>query len=211
MTDSPSDRVNREQMPLPESLAVLARLRSDEIVVTSMNTTREWPRLGDHPLDFHYLPSSMGGAVSVALGLALAQPARHVIVFSGDGSLLMNLGSLVTAVASGATNLTIILIDNGVYEVTGVQPTPAKSIPLDYARIAAACGFPSYATFSDLDSWKLHAAEQFATQGPRFITLVTEPVTAEVVPGPLPPVRERIEKFQSALRSVESLISPLPI
>ncbi len=89
-------------MPLVPALEVLRDLRRDQIVVTTMGSAREWPRLSQHPLDFHYIPSAMGHAPMLGLGLALAQPSREVIAFNGDGCMLMSLGCLVTIAASGA-------------------------------------------------------------------------------------------------------------
>src|SRR2546423_7588499 len=125
MTQSSSES---SRIPLVSALEVLLRLRTDQVVVTTMGSAREWPRLSNHPLDFHYIPSAMGQAPSIGLGLALSQPAREVIVFTGDGSLLMNLGCLATLAASGAKNLTLVALDNGVYEVTG-GPQNAGPIP----------------------------------------------------------------------------------
>src|ERR1700683_4921301 len=84
------------RMPFVPALEVIRGLRTDQIVVPTMGTVREWPRLSQHPLDFHYIPSAMGQSSTIALGLALAQPERQVIAFTGDGSLLMNLGVLIT-------------------------------------------------------------------------------------------------------------------
>src|SRR5882757_1221049 len=117
------------RMPFVEALKVLVPLRQDQIVVTTMGAAREWPKLSRHALDLHYLPSSMGQAPALGLGLALAQPAREVWVLNGDGAMLMNLGCLVTIVASRAENITLIVFDNGIYEVTGGQQTPAASVP----------------------------------------------------------------------------------
>src|ERR1051325_2636881 len=82
-----------------EALEVLAANRREQIVVTTMGSVALWPQLSDSPLDFHYLPSSMGQGVPVGLGLCLAQKekARGVVVLTGDGGTLMNLGCLVTA------------------------------------------------------------------------------------------------------------------
>ena len=113
------------RMPLVATLEVIRRLRTDQIVVTTMGAAREWPKLSQHPLDFHYVPSSMGQAPPLGLGLALAKPQREVLVLNGDGGMLMNLGCLVTIVASGARNITVIVIENGIFEVTGGQQTPA--------------------------------------------------------------------------------------
>src|SRR5581483_8270879 len=124
------------RMPLVATLQVLLALRRDQIVVTTMGATREWSRLSQHPLDFHYLPSAMGHAPMVGLGLAIAQPERVVIAFNGDGCMLMSLGCLVTVVASGAKNYTLIVIDNSRYEVTGGQDTAAAGTPADFAAFA---------------------------------------------------------------------------
>ena len=83
-------------MTLREALEGLAAARGDRVVVTTMASVGVWPQLSDTPRDFAYLPSSMGQAVPLGLGLALAKPGLGVIVVSGDGGLLMNLGCLVT-------------------------------------------------------------------------------------------------------------------
>ena len=83
-------------MELRDALRVLAQHRGDRVVITTMAAVGVWPELSDTPLDFAYIPSSMGQAPTIGLGLALAQPGRGVIVVNGDGSMLMNLGSLVT-------------------------------------------------------------------------------------------------------------------
>lgn len=100
MKDSTSQR-----MSVLDALTHLSRLRTErDIIVSNQSSARLFPRISDHPLDFHYNPSTMGGAVPLGIGLALAQPNRHVIVLSGDGSLLMSLGCLVTLAASGSPN-----------------------------------------------------------------------------------------------------------
>ena len=103
------------------ALEVLAAHRGERIVVTTMSAAGVWPSLSDTPLDFTYIPSAMGQAPALGLGLALAQDRRGVIVVTGDGSVLMNLGCLVT-LADYPANLFLIIVDNGVYEVTGSQP-----------------------------------------------------------------------------------------
>jgi sulfopyruvate decarboxylase subunit beta len=185
-------------MPLVRALEVVRDLRRHEIVVTTMGAAREWPRLAQHPLDFHYIPSAMGHAPMLALGLALAQPAREVIAFNGDGCMLMSLGCLVTIVASGARNLTLIVLENGVYEVTGGQRTAAAQSHVDFAAAARAAGFASIARFSDLDAWRAGASQALALPGPRFILLqVARVVDYELSsPGPL---KERIARFRTAL------------
>src|SRR4029078_11726305 len=103
-----------------EALRVLVGLRrEDQIVVTNQGSARVWPKLQTHPLDLHYNPSTRGGAIPLALGLAMAHPRREVLVVSGEGALLMSLGSLVTVVGTGVTNLTMVGVANQVYRGTG--------------------------------------------------------------------------------------------
>src|SRR5271156_1319496 len=103
-----------------QALEVLLPHRGDAVVISTMSATGIWPQLSDTPLDFAYLPSAMGHAPDLGLGLALAQPGRRVIVINGDGSMLMNLGSLVT-LAQFNVPLHLVILDNHLYEVTGGQ------------------------------------------------------------------------------------------
>jgi len=96
--------------------------------------------------------------------------------FTGDGSLLMNLGSLVTIAACGPANLSVVLIDNGVYEVTGGQKTPASDGHVDFAGFARSAGFATCGEFSELNAWQREAAGILAQEGPRFIWLKVEPI-----------------------------------
>ena len=104
-----------------EALEVLAARRGDNVVVTTHGSVDLWVALSDTPLDFAYVPAAMGHGPALGLGLALAQARHGVIVVSGDGSLLMSLGCLVTLAAYPAP-LFLVIVDNGVYEVTGGQP-----------------------------------------------------------------------------------------
>jgi sulfopyruvate decarboxylase subunit beta len=195
----PQPTSESSRIALVSALEVILRLRTGQIVVTTMGSAREWPRLSNHPLDFHYIPSAMGQAPSIGLGLALAQHEREVIVFTGDGSLLMNLGCLTTLAASGAKNITLIVLDNGVYEVTGGQKTAGQIARVDFAGFATAAGIESVATFDDLIDWQNGAAAVFKMPGPRFVSLIVEPVRGDYfldVPGP---IRPRIERLRKAL------------
>jgi thiamine pyrophosphate-dependent acetolactate synthase large subunit-like protein len=186
-------------MPLVAALETLRDVRADRVVVASMGSAREWPRLSLHALDFHYVPSTMGGAIPLALGLALARPEREIVVISGDGSLLMNLGSLVTVAASGAANLTIVLLNNAVYEVTGGQATAAAHSAIDFCRVAADCGIRTVRAFADLSLWRGEAAATLTLAGPRFIELCVSAVKDDFrleSPGPMVP---RLEAFRRAL------------
>src|SRR5919197_3559960 len=151
-----------------EALDVLAAHRGDRVVLTTMGSVAVWPALSDTPLDFAYIPSSMGQGVSLGLGLALAT-GRRVVAVSGDGSLLMNLGCLVT-VANHPGPLTVLLIDNGLYEVTGGQDV-AGAGRTDFAGLARAAGIARVYAFADLEAWRAGAAEAIGGDGPGFVWL----------------------------------------
>ena len=186
-------------MPLLDALRVVHDLRREQIVVTTMGSAREWPRLSPSPLDFHYVPSAMGHAPMVALGLALAQPQREVICFSGDGGMLMGLGCLTTIVAARVKNLTVIVLDNGLYEVTGGQATVGAACGVDFAGVARAAGFGNVAALDDLPTWRARAEGILAAAGPRFIALKVAPV-GENYHLPMPePMSQRIPRFRAAL------------
>jgi thiamine pyrophosphate-dependent acetolactate synthase large subunit-like protein len=181
--------------------------RSGDAVITSMGSAREWMAMGPlDPLDFVFVPSSMGQAPSLGLGLALAQPARRVVVCNGDGSTLMNLGALATISAEAPKNLVLVVFDNGVYEVTGAQPTPGSALGradrsgVDFAGIARACGWTSVFRYRELAEWREAAAHTLAAPGPVFIVLEVTPVTGAIGPKSPRPTVERARRFSEALR-----------
>jgi thiamine pyrophosphate-dependent acetolactate synthase large subunit-like protein len=187
------------RMPAVDAQQVLADLyRADQIVVTNQGSARIFPKLRHRALDFHYNPSTMGGAIPLALGLALAQPHREVLVVSGDGSLLMSLGALVTVVRANVANFTVILLDNGIYEVTGGQQTPAPPA-IDYCGLAQAAGFASVASFQEIAVWRARATDALSEPGPRFIRLAVEPVPGDYLRFPTPPVAEQLAELRRAL------------
>jgi thiamine pyrophosphate-dependent acetolactate synthase large subunit-like protein len=187
-------------MPVVEALQVLIELRhDDQIVVTNQASARIWPKLNRTSLDFHYNPSTMGGAVPLGLGLAMAQPRRQVLVVSGDGALLMNLGSLVTVVGSGAANLTVVVLENWLYEVTGGQKTPDPGGAVDFAALARAAGFASAMSFDDLADWRSRAMTTLSMPGPRFIALKVDRTPSEYLKFPTPPIAEQLAALESAL------------
>ena len=182
--------------------------RDDDVVITSMGVAREWMTRSQHALDLVHVPSAMGHATSVGLGLAIARPDVRVIVCHGDGSMLMNLGSLVSITAAGPANLTVILFDNRVYEVTGAQPTPgspparADGGSVDFAAMAHACGFLSVHRFSELTAWRRSMPALLDAPGPRFVVLDIAPVPGALGPRSPGPGHERARRFMEALESV---------
>lgn len=187
-------------MPLRAALEVLrAQRRPGDVVITSMGTAREWMAMGPlDPLDFVFVPSSMGEAPPLGLGLALAQPRRRVIACNGDGSTLMNLGALVTIASEAPGNLVLVIFDNGVYEVTGAQPSPGAGM-VDYPALARASGIRSVVRFDSLDSWRDGAAAALGLAGPVCIVLDVAPVPGAV--GPRSPGKTvvRAPAFMDAL------------
>ena len=168
-------------IPLETVLTVVRAVRRDaDVVVTTMASSKVWMDLGPpHPRDFVFVPSCMGHATSYGLGIALAQPHRRVIVCNGDGSLLMNLGSLVTIAAQAPRNLTVLVVDNGVYEVTGAQPLPARA---DFTQLARASGIDSVHRFSGADEWHDAAPGIVAAPGPHVVVLDVEPIPGRPAP-----------------------------
>ncbi len=99
-------------------------LKNGEAVVGGIgNSNFDLVGAGDRPENF-YMLGSMGMAVPIGLGIALAQPQRRVFVLEGDGSLLMNLGTLATVAQVAPKNLSIVVWDNAAYQITGVQESP---------------------------------------------------------------------------------------
>jgi thiamine pyrophosphate-dependent acetolactate synthase large subunit-like protein len=181
-----------------DALAVLAAHRGDRVVLTTMGSVGIWPTLSDTPLDFAYIPSSMGQGVALGLGIALAT-GRGVVAVTGDGSLLMNLGCLVT-VASHPAPLTIVLIDNGLYEVTGGQDV-AGAGRTDYAGLARAAGIGRVHHFSDVVLWRMAAAEILSDPGPTFVWLKVDGERGHKTPSPPRPMAEQIRRLQAAIQS----------
>jgi thiamine pyrophosphate-dependent acetolactate synthase large subunit-like protein len=180
-----------------QALEVLVPHRGQRIVVTTMSSAGIWPQLSDSPLDFHYIPSAMGHAPALGLGLALAQPERGVIVLNGDGCMLMSLGSLVT-LASHPANVYLIILENGIYEVTGGQPV-AGAGRVDFAAIAHGAGIQRTYTFGALAEWQAKAAEALSGPGPVVISLKVEARYGQQTPKPPRPITEQITRFQQAM------------
>lgn len=132
-----------------EAIEDIMKSIDDELVVCNIGfPSRELYDIKDRNENF-YMIGSMGLASSIGLGLALARPDKKVVVIDGDGSLLMNMGSLVTIFAANPSNLTWIVIDNGAYGSTGNQDTYAQL--LDLVAVAKSVGFKNSYDFTDID------------------------------------------------------------
>jgi thiamine pyrophosphate-dependent acetolactate synthase large subunit-like protein len=184
-------------MTLREALAVLAAHRGERIVVTTMSPIGVWRGLSDTPLDFAYIPSAMGHAPALGLGLALAQPERGVIVVNGDGCMLMSLGSLVT-LANTPADVFLLIIDNGQYEVTGGQPT-AGAGHADFAGLARGAGIKRVYAFDTVEAWRTGAAEALTGKGPVTVVLKVQGLLGQKTPRPPRPMGEQIARLRKAL------------
>lgn len=180
-----------------QALEVLAAHRGQRIVITTMTSAGLFPRLSDTPLDFVYIPSAMGHGPALGLGLALAAPERGVVVVNGDGCTLMSLGSLVT-LASNPANIVVIVMENGLYEVTGGQALPGGA-HTDFPGLARAAGIARVATFDSLAAWQAGAATALATAGPACIVLKIEGRLGQKTPKAPRPMAEQIRRLQEAL------------
>jgi thiamine pyrophosphate-dependent acetolactate synthase large subunit-like protein len=180
-----------------QALEVLAPWRGGRIVVTTMSSVGIWPALSDSPLDFHYIPSAMGQAPALGTGLALAQPERGVIVLNGDGCMLMNLGSLAT-LAEQAAPVHLVILDNGLYEVTGGQAYAAAG-RVDFALLAQGAGIRRTYTFDALPAWQAGAQEALSGAGPVVIWLKVEGRLGQKTPKPPRPMSEQIGRLRAAL------------
>jgi thiamine pyrophosphate-dependent acetolactate synthase large subunit-like protein len=154
----------------PRTLAVadacrlIGAARVDEVAVLSMSAIAFWPNV--RAADYR-LMGLMGGAASIGLGLAVGRPDRDIWVLDGDGSLLMQLGSLAAVAGAGVRNFTHFVIDNGMYAISGGQPMPAD---VDWAKLALAAGYTRATTCTSID--ELHRALAPAEPaGPRLVAI----------------------------------------
>lgn len=163
-------------LTIAQLLEPLARHRTNEVVITTMSAVRPWGLLSESDLDFASADSAMGHAADLALGLALAQPARKVVCLNGDGSMLMGLGTLATAVGSNAENFLLVVCDNGEYEITGNQPVAASG-RLNYVGMADAAGFRKVCRFDEARAWSAAVPDILSAKGPTLVHVITEPGT----------------------------------
>jgi thiamine pyrophosphate-dependent acetolactate synthase large subunit-like protein len=175
---------------------LITRLTNEEAVVGGIgNTNFDLWAAGHRPQNF-YMLGSMGLAFPIALGVALAQPQRRVFALEGDGSLLMQLGCLTTIATLAPKNLTMIVMDNGIYQITGAQPTPAAG-SADLVAVAAGCGIKSSAWAADEDDFERLLDAALSAAAPTFIAARIDQNPAVATP-PRDPVQIR-ERFMVGL------------
>jgi thiamine pyrophosphate-dependent acetolactate synthase large subunit-like protein len=181
--------------------AALLEARGDLLVVSGLGApTWDVAAAGDHPLTFP-LWGAMGGAAMMGLGLALARPDRRVLVVTGDGEMLMGLGSLATIGVKRPANLAIAVLDNERYGETGMQATHTAG-PADLAAAAAALGFPVTGTVRDQAGLAAAIPAIRGATGPVFYDIK---VRAEELPLVMPPKDGVLlkDRFRAALLAGE--------
>ncbi|HZN24808.1 MAG TPA: thiamine pyrophosphate-dependent enzyme [Burkholderiales bacterium] len=152
-----------------EVVKTLLAQREDALVVTGLGSSCYDAGVYDHPNTF-YLWGAMGGAAMIGLGLALAQPKRRVLVITGDGEMLMGVGSFATIGAQKPDNLAIVVLDNELYAETGMQPThTARGV--DLAGMAKAAGFAVAETVRTEEALDSAVRTLYRTPGPAFFDI----------------------------------------
>jgi phosphonopyruvate decarboxylase len=158
-------------MKREDCFKALARHITDQIVVATYSSAVEWNELNPRVLNYFSM-GAMGLASSHALGLALANPGKRIVVLDGDGSLLMNLGSLVTIAAQAPKNLVHFVSNNGCYEANGGHQIPNPKV--DFTGLARSAGYKSCYDFSEQKSFEQQVGHVLNEEGPVFGTLFVE-------------------------------------
>src|SRR6266545_3912097 len=162
------------------ALDVLVPFLDDALVFgTTGYIGRELYARADRPLTF-YMQGSMGHALGLGLGAALAQPTRRVVVVDGDGAILMHLGAMVTAGQAEPAGLVHVVLDNAAYESTGSQPTSSRTV--DWVRLAGAAGYRSGSLCASPKSFRAVLRAVRSMPGPHLVV-----ARIGTSPGHLPP------------------------
>jgi thiamine pyrophosphate-dependent acetolactate synthase large subunit-like protein len=168
------------RIPRRELVSRVLADRGELLVISGLGSpTYDCAAAGDHPLNF-YLWGAMGSAVTVGLGLALAQPARRVLVVTGDGEMLMGLGALATIAVKKPDNLAIAVIDNEHYGETGMQRTHTGS-GVDIAGIARMAGFRATATIVQESERDAGVSKLRTAPGPVMVVFKVSPARDALV------------------------------
>ena len=186
-----------------KALELFARhIADNDIVVAVYQTLFDWLQINPRDLDY-VATGAMGQASSHGLGLALANPGRNVIILDGDGSLLMNLGSLVTIGENYPENLFHFVFVNGTYEVNGRHPVPGGK-QTDFALIASSCGYRVAHKVQTLGELKTILPKMLSERGPAFGAIDIEPGESHPMDYEYIHSKEARSKFRQALNDWSS-------
>ena len=156
-----------------DMMSVVQKYRGDAVVIPVERAAVAWPQVSAYP-QRDVSPSVMGKASSFALGLSLAQPDTKVIVFDGDGSLEMNLGTLVTIANKPPQNLYHFVLENGMYATTGGQPIPGRD-KISFTAMARAAGYAAAYDFDNLEDLATQVERILAEPGPVLVCVKSTP------------------------------------
>jgi sulfopyruvate decarboxylase subunit beta len=154
-----------------EVLRLIAAQRGPAVCIPTMTTGPEWRAIAPNDLSVGCV-GFMGGASCLGLGIALARPDRRVLVLDGDGSLLMQLGSLATIAGAAPRNLVHFLFKNGVYHTSGAQGIPG-GLSVDFVTMAKGAGYRTAFAIHNLDDFTRRLPEILKMEGPVFVELHT--------------------------------------
>ena len=180
-----------------DMMRVIEKMRGDAVVVPTMRGNVGWAQVSNNIRRDISVGGAMGKASSFALGLCLAQPDTKVIVYDGDGSLVMNLGTLVTIANKAPKNLYHFVLDNGVYATTGGQEVPGAGTT-DYAEMARSAGYASAYAFDDLEEFVTQAEQVLNQEGPVLVSIKT-------VPNIRPPEERAATRGAAARRTPQAI------
>ena len=181
-------------------MGVIEKYRGDAVIVPTMRATVGWKEVSNNIKRDIAISGAMGKTSSFALGVCLSQPDTKVIVFDGDGSLIMNMGTLVTIANKAPKNMYHFVMDNGIYGTTGGQPVPGNGVT-SYAGLAKEAGYASSYEFDDLEEFSTQAAQIFQQPGPVLVSIKTVPNIRLA--------EERIATRSGAGRSLNEAVSDL--
>ncbi len=177
---------------------VLAESISEQtLVVTSLgNASYVWSNVCDRPENF-YLEDAMGLALPLALGLAVSQSRKRVVVAEGDGGLMMHLGALITVGSVAPRNLTVLLVNNNIHAASGGQPL--TNTGLDLTDLARSAGIEKTLYVGSLETFRAHLPSALTEEGPSVLVLATEPDVPPAKPAfPMNPPMMK-QRFMDAL------------
>ena len=181
-----------------QAMQALFELVTDEpVVICNGFPSREAYKLKDRPQNF-YLMGAMGGAASLALGLALTQPKKKIIVFDGDGNLLMGLSTLATIGALKPKNFIHVVFDNEVYGSTGNQPSYSRTVRLD--QMAKSAGYASIERVWEREDIVYEFKDMLNSEGPNFLLIKVNEQIEDADQIEVPPADLAL-RFRTALNS----------
>ncbi len=181
-----------------EALRIIAQHQGNAVVITAMSTLSQWPLVASGEELHLPLVNSMGKVSSLGLGIALARPDRKVLALDGDGSLLMNLGTLVTIANLRPPNLVHFLYQNNIYQTTGGQPIPGAD-KFNFAALAKEAGYPNTYEFDNIEELKINIEQVIGQSGPTFVCLKIQdleripPFPARLTKQALPEVKKALQ------------------